>query len=476
VAGAESAPSAAPAQPGALPKVADHAKRRTRLYAVAVAVLIVALASGGVAWLALGSQRARSAKVMHPLEPFAITLPSGAGVYCPSQPAWSPDGKYLAVMATTSQPGGIGRCRPCDDLVSNLTAQGVEDAGYEGPFAWGVTVIVLDARTGAIVRRLEPTDPTGALCAGASHCVEGLAAPSSLTWSPDGASVLLFTMAQVELDEPNGQTFSQYRGALEIMRADGQGGARLLTMFARKTIIQNNILAVNLYSTPLFVFDLAMGSGRYRDVHEQAGAESVSYAPAYQIGPTGQVSALAAAQPGAISPWTYGALSHNGDYAGGLPSSLLQASQWGWLADGRYVVPAIMTTAYTKIDQVTSGAPADFPGAYNPPFVAPPDAATAAVEREVAPRKLTAYVARDPSGARLASFSCQPDGTTGKLTIRASATGKIVATTLYPFPTLASSLGCPGDAEALNWSPDGPRVAITDNQDNQIIIWRIPAN
>lgn len=450
-------------------------KRRTWLYAVVAGALIVAVVVAGAAWLALGPHGARSVKTAQPLTPFVFTLPASAGVYCPSQPAWSPDGKYLAVMATTTQPGGLGRCMPYGDLVSNLAAQGFEDNGYQGVFGWNAVVLVLDARTGVIVRRLAPSDPTQALCAGASHCDAGLVMPTSLAWSPDSASVQLFTLTRVELDVPNGQAFSQYRGALEIMRADGQGGARLLTVFARKTIIQNNILAVNLYSTPLFVFDLAKGSGRYSDMHEQAGDESVSYAPAYQIGPTGQVSALAAAQPGAISPWTYGALSHNGDYGGGLPSSLLQASQWGWSADGRYVVPDIMTTAYMKIDQVTSGAPAGFPGAYNPPFVAPPDAATLAVVRAVAPRKLTAYVARDPDWTLLASFSCQPDGTTGKLSIRASATGKIVATTLYPFPTLASSLGCPGDAEALNWSPDGSRVAMTDNQDNQIIIWRISA-
>ena len=124
---------------------------------------------------------------------------------------------------------------------------------------------------------------------------------------------------------------------------------------------------------------------------------------------------------------------------------------------------------------VASNGQPSYPGAYILPFVTPPDAAAAATLREITPQNAVIYVARDPRGARLASFACQPNVSIGKLTIRSTATGKTLVTAQYTFPTVSTSYGCPGDAEAINWSPDGSRVAMIDSLDNQIIIWQIPA-
>jgi hypothetical protein len=448
--------------------------RRRWLPLVLLGALLVALAAGVFAWLGPGLRHAPAGTATHPLAPFVINLPTQ--VYCPSQVAWSPDGKYVAVVVKTIQPGGDGWCYPYADLVSSSAAQGLQANGYQGSFSWDATVLVFDASTGAMLNRLTPVDPTGQLCAGAPDCAGGGLAPISLAWSPDGSSVLLFTMLQTQLNLANGQTLGQTRGALEIMRADGKGSPRLLIAFGRKTIVSNGLSAATAYSTPLFTFDLSANSGTYSDIHEQAGIETAVYAPGYQVGPKAQVTSMNAPASSALSPRSYGVLFYQGIYATGLPSVAFQSSQWAWSTDGRYVSPDVDTTAFIDVDKVTSSPSENFPGAYTPPFVAPPDAATFAVVRAMAPLKLTTYVARDPRGSRLASFACDPSGDTGKLMIRATMSGKTLAETTYKFPTRSTSFGCPGDAEAINWSPDGTQVAMADNQDDQIVIWRIPAH
>ncbi len=285
----------------------------------------------------------------------------------------------------------------------------------------------------------------------------------------------MFVSLNVQYPGPSGQTFDQQRGALDIMRVDGTGASRALAAYGRATIVTNNILAVNLYSSPLFVWDLTTGAATYSDIHEAAGSETIAYAPAFQIGAAGQLTVLIAPTADAVAPWSYGALSVSGGINEPYPNVLLQSSVWAWSADGRYVLPNVDTTAYLNVAKVTSNAQPGFQGTYTPPFVAPPDAATVALVREMIPRKAATYVARDPHGARLASYTCAADGDTGKLTIRATASGATLATTIYQFPTLSTSFGCPGDAEAIDWSPDGSRIAMTDIQDNQIVLWQVPA-
>jgi WD40 repeat protein len=295
-----------------------------------------------------------------------------------------------------------------------------------------------------------------------------------LSWTPDGASVLLFSTLDVQVTGSDGQGYYQTRGALEIMRVDGTEATRTLVAYGRATSNATGpgggILPVNIYSPPLFTWDLTAGSSSYTDMHEAGGPETIGYAPSFQVGPTGKLTPALSA--GSITPWSYGALSLN--TYGPAPVVQFQSSVWAWSADGRYVSPDVATVAYINVTNAPPTAPPGYPGAYKPLFVAPPDAATVAVVREITPPSSVIYVARDPRGARLASFACQPNMSIGKLTIRATTTGKTLLTAQYTFPTVSYSFGCPGDAEAINWSPDGSRVAMTDSLDNQIIIWQIP--
>ncbi len=114
-------------------------------------------------------------------------------------------------------------------------------------------------------------------------------------------------------------------------------------------------------------------------------------------------------------------------------------------------------------------------GMYQPPFVAPPTAAVSAVVRDVVQARAGIYLAQDAHGEHLASFACNQDGETGKLTVRASGSAQPVATAVYSFPLNGTSLGCPGDTTPAVWSQDGSYIAMADIQDAQIVIWQTPA-
>jgi hypothetical protein len=454
----------------ALPASDALSQRRTRprwLLPLVAGVLLVALAAGAVVWLAPGL---RGSKAANALTTHVITLPASANLYCPSTPAWSADGKDIAVIAQTTAPPDQSACSTYGSIVNNTPF-----AGSSLFTSWPYAVAVLDATTDKLLHSFSVPDPTPTLCTGLNSCSMEIAPPASLSWSPDGKSIAVYLDRLVSYSGPSGQQFGQERGALEVVSADGSSKTRVLLATGRAKVATNNVKTSDLYSPPLFAWDLTTGAGSYTDIHEAAGFFTIPYAPAYQISGAGQITPLSAPTAGALSPWSFGALQINGKM-GGAPNVQLNANLWAWSADGRYVVPNLETNAYLNIPGLTVAPSPNLPGFYDPPFIAPPDAATAALAHEVATRDVSAYVARDPHGARLASFICEADTQYGKLTLRATATGKTLMSATYQFPTLASSLGCPGDAEAIVWAPDGTRIAMTDVQDKQIVIWRIPAS
>ena len=268
--------------------------RRRWIIPLVAGVLIVALAAVVVAWFAPGLRGSGAANMPHPLTPIVFTLPTSAAVYCPSMPGWSPDGKYIAVMARVFQPGGQGNCS-YGDLVSNMANRELTNPGpSSGVLGGPMTVLVLDAKTGAFVRQLKPIDLAGMLCKATSYCAAHFIMPVSLSWTLDGASVLLFSTVNVELTGPDGQGYTQTRGALEIMRADGTATTRALVAYGRETSTATDagggILPVNMYSAPLFTWDLTTGSASYTDIHEAAGVETVDYASSFQVGSTGKLT------------------------------------------------------------------------------------------------------------------------------------------------------------------------------------------
>ena len=452
--------------------------RRRWLIPLIEGSLVVTLAIIAVAHFAPGLFGSKAANTSRQLTPIVFTLPASAKVYCPSMPAWSPDGKYIALMARSFLPGGQGNCA-YGDQVSGMAKQELNNNFSSNSLISGpMKALVLDAKTGGVVRQLPLVDLTGLLCKGTSYCDTNGITPVSLSWTPDGASVVLFSTLNVDLTGQDGQGYSQTRGVLEVMRADGTQITRALVGYGRATSSATGpgggILPANIYSPPLFTWDLISGSTGYTDIHEAGGFETVDYAPDFQVGPEGQLTPVSGVSAGAITPWSYGVLWGPHDASGPGSNTVFRSSVWAWSADGRFVVPNVVTTVNLKQQKGAANSQPGYPGAYNPPFVSPPDAATEAVLGEITPSLDVIYIARDPQGARLASFACQPNVGVGVLTIRATVTGKVLLTIHYTFPTISTSYGCPGDAEAINWAPDGSRVAMTDVLDNQIVIWRIP--
>lgn len=446
--------------------------RRGRRIALVGAVAALALI-GVVGLFARGALTARSSDHIGPstLRSRVITLPASASLYCPSTPAWSPDGKYIAVMAQTLEPGDQGHCPFYGDIVS---ANLLQEYSFSFP-GWSTVMVVIDASTGAILRRILVPDPDPALCADASHCSIGLAMPTSLSWSPDGASIAVYTDQDIDYYTSSGQEFNQHRAVLDIMRADGSG-LRTLVARGRDQATTNDIKTANLYSPPLFEWDLSDGAGSFTDMREAAGEFTVSYAPAYQLSADGKISALTAHTPNTASPWRHGALQLDSNVHNPDPNVQLVGSQWAWSSDGRYVIPNLVTDAYLNVPQVTYNPGAVMmQGMYQPPFVAPPNVAASAAVRDVVWARAGIYLALDPYGKRLASFACQQDGDTGLLTVRASGAAQPVAISVYSFPLVGTSLACPGDVTPIVWSPDGSRIAMSDIQDGQIVMWQAPS-
>lgn len=237
---------------------APRSRRPWALVAVA-GVVALALVVGTLAWLGATSHGAATGGAGQAITRMIVRLPTGA--YCPSQPAWSPDARYMAVLVQSAEPGGDGWCYPYQNLVSSAAAQGLQTNGYGGPFNWNFSVLIIDTTSGAVVRRLVPPDPIAAVCKGVSECFQNTVWPVSQAWSPDGSMILLFTTYQATITGSRGQSYGQNHGALVSMRADGAGVPRTLVQYGRATIISNQILSVNLYSQPRYAWDLTTGQG-----------------------------------------------------------------------------------------------------------------------------------------------------------------------------------------------------------------------
>lgn len=463
----------------AIPRVTRAARRGPMVLVVSV-LAVAFVAAGMFSWFGQGLNGPKTATTTQPQRPLIIMLPARAGLICPSQPAWSPDGSSLALLARKAKPGGQGICAPYADLVSNVARRAKGISGGDSALTGAVMVVVLDAKTGVLIRTLAPPDPTSALCkdADALPCQGGHVLPASLSWSPDGSSLLVFSQQEVNQDNANGPGFVQTRAALAVMRADGAGTPRLLIARGRMTSAATGpgggVLTTNLYSPPLFTWDLMTGTASYHDMHERAGVATLDYAPDLQLEPSGRLALASAPATGTFTPWSHGVLWVSQDMP--RQGTTFQASGWAWSADGRFVVPNAQVMAVVGTPQPTPTAQPGLEGYYIPPILAPPDMASAAAAAEVTADTPAVYVARDPHDARLASLTCLADGYTGRLTIRATASGKTLATISYAFPTTSSSHGCFAEAEAINWAPDGSRIAMTDDLDNQIVIWRIPAS
>jgi hypothetical protein len=411
------------------------------------------------------------------------------GVFeCASQPAWSPDGKLIAVFGQTNLP--TDNCVAYNPQISSATNGG--GTYHSVNVATGFALVVLDSATGHVTQRDPLTAPSpAALCAGEGGCQIENVNTQSLAWAPDGHSIALFlTYDLLTGVDPSGAPLNrQEAGALFITQPGSSAPPRLLVAAASPEPANASGALAGL---PLITWNLKTGAATVSAIPGaltgatppfvpayawqpneqfiQTPGDTIPFAPAYQWTAGGQISAApgSAATPAAsaISPWRSGAV---GERRASTDPVLYRTSQWLWSADGQYVTPDLATSTFLNLPGVDA-APST--GGYMPPLVNPPNAATSAAISQAAGSEAGMTLAQSPDGKLLAALNCAPDDT-AILSIRATKGSDPLAQTHYRYLSGVLSLACYGDIDALVWSPDGSRIATIDEQDAQIIVWRV---
>lgn len=453
--------SAAPSLP-----VARPLPPRWRRWVALVSACVIVLLVIGVVVGAILRQGAPGSHTAPALVSKAYSL---APLSCPSTPAWSPDGKTLALLVTPQ--ANLSGCHALNIVtdIARTDASGSSDS-TSGPPPDVFAIAIVDAATGHVTRTITlPALSQTVLCAGSDPCSITTVSPISVSWSPDGHSVAAFFDYTYFFSD---NIHAQERGALIVARADGSGVPRLLIADGRVRANQtpNDYKLGLIWSAPRFTWNLTTGAGSYSDIH-MGLSFTTRFAPGYRLAADGALSLEQQTRAGDLSPWDEGALLDT--QVSGVPTPVYsyQVSQWLWSADGRYVTPNLDTAAYITFPGVTGAPPPDIPRIVNEPSVSPPDAATSQSMQAAARQSVSAALARSPDGKLLATYMCGVSA--GELTIRAVASGATLAQTNYTYPLTSNSLGCSGDIGAITWSPDGARIASVDAPEGQIIIWQV---
>lgn len=494
------APQSAQPQPamealigGEAPRPAAGARRWRVVALTSVAALII-VATVAVAILRNGAATAPGSKPAPALTVKAFSLTAEGAIYCTSEPAWSPNGKSIAVFGQTNTP--TNDCLPYNYQtalispgVSNLESTNRADA---------YAIVIFDSATGHVMQRIalpmlsQSALSQGALCQGATPCGIQNIDVQSLAWSPDGRSVgVFFTYEQ--MTGPAGSSSPQAIlpcGGLALAQTGSSATPRLL-LAAGLPLAQN---ATSLPGSPRFTWNLATGAATSTAIPNALTGSAPPFTPSYQWAPTGQfvqttgdttpfaqtyqwtadgqlsAATSQASQPpqasNAISAWRGGVVGQRRN--AGDPA-LYRTSQWAWSPDGRYVTPNLGTSAYINLPGSQQPGAS---GSYTPPLVNPPYTAMSAAIAASLSSPPGVALAQSPSGALLAAYACTPDGL-GQMTIRPTKSATESAQATYTYPSTLYSLACLGDISDLFWSPDGSRIALTDTQTSEIIVWQV---
>jgi hypothetical protein len=470
----------------------DHAqvsggyRRWRRAALIGVAVVIVVAIAGGVILRGAG----------HSGQPGANTTPALAVkgfdlngiIYCASQPAWSPDGKQLAVFGQTNLP--TDNCVAYNPQIDAATNGG--GIYHSSNVATGFALVILNSATGHVTHRETlPAPSPDALCAGASGCQIQNTNLQSLAWTPDGHSIALFlTYELLTGTDPTGAPLNrQEAGALLIVQP-GVGAPPRLLVAATPIAPANG--SGEQAGLPLITWNLKTGAANVSAIpgaltgatppyipayawqaseqYIQITGDTIPFAPSYQWTADGQLRAApsSATTPAAsaITPWRSGVV---GERRSPSDPVLYRTSQWLWSADGQYVTPDLATSAFLNLPG-TNAAPAT--DGYMPPLVNPPNGANSAAIPLATGSEAGMTLAQSPDGTLLATLNCAPNDT-AVLSIRANKGSDPLAQTHYTYLSGVLSLACYGDLNSLVWSPDGTRIATIDEQDAQIIVWQV---
>ncbi|HEY8325224.1 MAG TPA: hypothetical protein VIG77_12080 [Ktedonobacterales bacterium] len=486
----EAPPALTPASPPTLRQLAGvsprrpatTARRRWRRWRAPALVIVAAVVIFGVV---IGAILKNSGLRLGPKPPPAlaskvVSLSAAGSFSCPSTPAWSPDGKQLAVLAVVgASPNG---CFPYSD-VTNIQQTSNGETTISGPAPDKFAIVIFDIASGHAARTITlPVPSAKLLCAGYDACATQPTSPTSfvniqysrpesLGWSPGGHTIAVFASYNYT---PNDYIHFQDRGLLITVPVDGDAAPRSFVALGRMALgyTSHPIGVQNIYSPPRFTWNLTSGVSTYADIQRGQWPLTAPFAAGYRLGVDGALTIDQQAQTGDTTPWRQGVL--NVYTAQGLahPVVRYQASQWLWSPDSRYALPNVDLGVYLNIAGETATPPPDTSGLIPEPIVVPPDAALNQTIWAAIKANSNVGLARNPDGKLLAAWDCAPNGA-GRLTIRNVGNGQTVAQANYTYPLTSTSLGCGGALSPITWSPDGARIAVSDEQDAQIIVWQV---
>ncbi|MGH2501378.1 MAG: hypothetical protein ACRDID_02570, partial [Ktedonobacterales bacterium] len=285
--------------------------RRWRAAAlIGLVVVIVVAVVGGVILRGAGHSGQPGANTTSALVAKGFDL--NGIIYCASQPAWSPNGKQLAVFGQTNLPND--NCVAYNPQIGAATNGG--GTYHSINVATGFALVVLDSATGHVTQRETlPAPSPGALCAGASNCQIQNTNLQSLAWTPDGHSIALFlTYELLTGTDPSGAPLNrQEAGALLIMQPGSSAPSRLLVAAAPPEPAN---ASGDIPGLPLITWNVKTGAANVSTIPGaltgatppyipayawqaneqfiQTTGDTIPFAPAYQWTANGQISAATA--------------------------------------------------------------------------------------------------------------------------------------------------------------------------------------
>jgi WD40 repeat protein len=410
----------------------------------ALAVIIVAAAVGAYAGL-----RYRPATPA-PSHPVLRLVPTNDLLYCITQLAWSPDGRYVAAL---------GNEIPCG----------------AAPGSKAGLIYVYDAQTGKVAQKLHPD----ALVMGAPAVKSGIAAYTAptngpptvdyftLTWTPDGQALIMSFSVLPTLAGSSGPSYQSGTGVLRLAV-----GSRATSAVMIDTLTQFPDGDVERW-------DLQTG--------QPAMVPAPPAAAAYQWNSLGALTAIDATPDGPVGApnsgqrftvWQPGSLAYQQappSSPTGLPVTDTQDILWSAnitpiSPDGRYYYPLL--TANGSLAPPST----QHPFAHEK-ILAPHDAALQALAQALVGAHSTfpgslLQLAWRPDGKLLAALYPNASAPVGDsaftISLYDTATGKLVKRLT---PDLSRLQVGESGIETLSWSPDGKRLLLIDNVYGAITIW-----
>ncbi|MDE3231423.1 MAG: hypothetical protein KGO05_16210 [Chloroflexota bacterium] len=433
--------NAAPRLPGA--PTHHGAARRWIISALSVLAVVVVIAV--VVANIIGATRPHAASA----KPVLRIVPFSANLFCASQVVWSPDSKRIAVLGALNDCGG---------------SQADSQTG---------AIFIYDAASGKLLQQAHPDQVIFKDNAVGRWIAENTTPSSaatalmymSLTWAPNGQSMLLFF--NLMADNPSSNGGSSTSGLLRL----GLGSSALTHVWLDRYLG----LQVGDYER----WDLATG-----DVIQ---APMPALATAYRWGAGGALIPASAPRDGAVGTadggklftiWQSGFLTYPSFQDSANTKPTVSAQDIGWYGnlmpispDGRYFYSYFptggnLTPPSTVFIQPGQGK------------IAPHDKALLTLAEQMttvnAPTQAsTLQVAYRPDGQLLAEVAMNNAGASGAsanftVSIYNTRTGALVKQLTPSFTGLQQ--GNAGQ-QLLAWSPDGLRLLLADNAYGAITIW-----